>query len=221
MPTIEQAREWYPASDPVHGFDHVLRVYRLAERLAQAEAADLEIVRAAVLLHDAGPGKTGAAGFSGEAGDDENRNNHQHVSAEFARVILRAEGWSPERIEAVVHCVRSHRFRDSSEQPDSIEAKVVFDADKLDAIGAMGAARAISYAVLHNQPVYAPASRDFLNTGKTNPGEPHSSYHEHLFKLRRIKDRLLTPSGRMIAEERHRFLEEFYERLVAEIDGER
>ena len=55
MPTIEQARAWYPINDPVHGFDHVLRVYRLAERLAAAEGAELEIVRAAVLLHDAAP----------------------------------------------------------------------------------------------------------------------------------------------------------------------
>ena len=53
MPTIEQARAWYTDSDPVHDFDHVLRVYRLAERLAEAEGADLTIVRAAALLHDA------------------------------------------------------------------------------------------------------------------------------------------------------------------------
>ena len=53
MPTIEEARRWYPADDPVHGFDHVLRVYQLAEHLALAEGADLEIVRAAALLHDA------------------------------------------------------------------------------------------------------------------------------------------------------------------------
>ena len=53
MPTIESARSWYPVNDPVHGFDHVLRVYHLAEQLALAEGADLEIVRAAALLHDA------------------------------------------------------------------------------------------------------------------------------------------------------------------------
>ena len=53
MPTLEQARSWYPASDPVHGFDHIQRVYRMAERLAVEEGADLEIVQAAALLHDA------------------------------------------------------------------------------------------------------------------------------------------------------------------------
>ena len=53
MPTIDQARHWYPDLDPVHGFDHVLRVYRMAERLALAEGADIEIVHAAALLHDA------------------------------------------------------------------------------------------------------------------------------------------------------------------------
>jgi len=221
MPTMEQARQWYPATDPVHGFDHVLRVYRLAERLALAESADLEIVRAAVLLHDANPEEKNAAGFSGDPDEEEKRDNHHHASAEFARKILLAEGWSPERAEDVVHCIRSHRFRDSSEQPASIEAKVVFDADKLDAIGAIGAARAISYAVLHHQPVYAEPSQDFLNTGQTVSGELHSSYHEYLFKLRRLKERLFTSSGRAIAERRHHFLEEFYEQLVAEVDGKR
>ena len=67
MPTIEQARGWYSADDPVHGFDHVLRVYFMAERLAQAEGADLEIVRAAALLHDAGDGLRCRGGGSNPA----------------------------------------------------------------------------------------------------------------------------------------------------------
>ena len=79
MPTIEQARLWYPANDAVHGFDHVLRVYRLAEYLSISEGADLEIVRAAVLLHD----------VQDEVDtDDQRRLTHQHASAEFARLTL-------------------------------------------------------------------------------------------------------------------------------------
>src|SRR3989304_3806485 len=99
MPTIETARAWYPDDDPVHGFDHILRVYRMAERLAHAEGADLEIVRAAALLHDAEGTTPGGA----------ERANHHHSSAEFAAEILGAEGWSPERIAAVQHCIRAHR----------------------------------------------------------------------------------------------------------------
>src|SRR4030066_267758 len=102
MPSIEQARAWAPDSGPVHGFDHVLRVYRMAERLAQAEGADLEIVRAAALLHDAEGSQT--------SGGDAGRVDHHHASAEFAREILEAEGWQAERIAAVQHCIRAHRF---------------------------------------------------------------------------------------------------------------
>jgi len=209
MPTIAQARHWYQQNDPVHGFDHILRVYRMAERLARAEAADLEIVWAAALLHDAeGPG----------VGDD--RLEHQHASALFAGEILEAEGWPPERIRAVQHCIRAHRFRDPSEQPQTIEAQVLFDADKLDAIGAIGAVRAIAYAVLDGQNLYAPPSERFVQTGEKEPGEPHTPYHEHLFKLHRLRERMFTASGRAVAEARHRFLEDFFAQLQAELRSE-
>ena len=212
MPTIDQARLWYPDLDPVHGFDHVLRVYRMAERLALAEGADLEIVRAAALLHDA----EGSATSGGEIG----RSNHQHASSEFARQELEAEGWPPERITAVQHCIRAHRFRDNSEPPQTLEARILFDADKLDVIGAIGIVRTVAFDVIVGQPVYSEPSRRFLSTGEKEPGEPHSSYHEYLFKLSRIRDRLFTPTAHAIAEERHRFMAEFFTRLAAEERGE-
>jgi uncharacterized protein len=209
--TIEQARSWYPEIDPVHGFDHVLRVYHMAEKLAQAEGADLEIVRAAALLHDA----QGSETQGGEIG----RSNHHHASSEFARRVLEAEGWPNERIAAVQHCIRAHRFRDNSEPPKTLEAQILFDADKLDVIGAIGVARTIAYASVVGQPIYAEASPRFRDTGDKESGEPHSSYHEYLFKLRLIKDRLHTPAARAIAEERHRFMAEFYDRLADEERG--
>lgn len=210
MPKVEEARNWYPGLDPVHGFDHILRVYGMAERLALAEGADLEIVRAAALLHDAaGPG----------VGDS--RLEHQHASALFAGEVLAAEGWAEEKIQAVQHCIRAHRFRDPSEQPATIEAKVLFDADKIDAIGAVGAVRAVAYAVLDRQNLYAWPSDHFIRSGERLPGEPHTPYHEHLFKLRKIKDRLFTESGKAVAEERHRFLEDFFAQLLAELRSER
>jgi uncharacterized protein len=211
MPSIDQARSWYPELDPVHGFDHVLRVYRMAEKLAQAEGADLEIVRAAALLHDA----EGSATQGGEIG----RSNHHHASAEFARQVLEAEGWSPERIAAVQHCIRAHRFRDHSEPPQTLEARVLFDADKLDVIGAIGVARTIAYDVVVGQPIYAPPSPRFLESGQKEPGEAHSSYHEYLFKLSKIKDLLHTATARALAEQRHRFMEEYFNRLADEEKG--
>jgi uncharacterized protein len=213
MPTIEQARNWYPDSDPVHGFDHVLRVYAMAERLAQAEGADLEIVRAAALLHD--------AEGSGTDGGDEGRRDHHQASSKFAAEILNAEGWDPLRIAAVQHCIRAHRFRDNSEPPQTLEARVLYDADKLDVLGAVGAARTIAFDVVVRQPFFAEPSERFLRTGEAEPGEAHSSYHEYLFKLSKIKDRLFTPSARRIGEDRHKFLEEFFSRLAAEYRGER
>lgn len=210
MPTVEIARSWYPENDPVHGFDHVMRVYKMAERLAQAEGADLEIVRAAALLHDAeGPGV------------EESREDHQHKSALFAHQVLQAEGWPEQRTQAVMHCIRAHRFRDASEQPQTLEAQVLFDADKLDAIGAIGAVRAISYAVLAGQPLHEAPSQQFINNGVKEPGEPHTPYHEHLFKLSKLKQRMYTPSGRALAEERHRFLMSFFEQWQAELKAER
>jgi uncharacterized protein len=213
MPTIEQARQWYPIADPVHGFDHVLRVYQMAERLALAEGADLEIVRAAALLHDAGDG------LNAEADDHNPRQSHHHRSAEFAAQALRAEGWAEERISAVQHCIRAHRFRDNSEPPLTLEAQVLFDADKLDAIGVIGAARAVAFAVHAGQPVYAPPSELFLRTGQVEIGEPHSAYHEFQFKLTRLKDRLFTSAARLIAEQRHQQMTDFFERLAEEAGG--
>lgn len=209
MPTIEQAKSWYTQNDPVHGFDHILRVYIMAERLAQAEGADMEIVRAAALLHDAQGPMTGDL-----------RGDHQLTSAEFAREILSAEGWTDEKIEAVVHCIRAHRFRDDREQPESIEARVLFDADKLDAIGAIGAVRSIAYAVLDSQNLFVMPSEQFIKTGVKEPDEPHTPYHEHLFKLCKLKERMFTKTGRKLAQDRHDYLEGFFHQLHAELAAE-
>lgn len=210
MLTLETARQWYPVQDPVHGFDHIERVYRMSERLAKLEGADLEIVHAAALLHD--------IEGSHPAGDE--RANHHHQSAEIAAEILRGEGWGPERIAAVQHCIRAHRYRDDREPPATIEAKVLFDADKLDVLGAIGVARTIGYAVQAGQPIFAEPSVQFRATGKEEPGEPHSAYHEHLFKLSKVKDRLFTASARQIAADRHQYLDEYFKRLIAERKGD-
>ena len=212
MPTIEQSRQWYPADDPVHGFEHVLRVLRLAEQIAQAEGADMEIVRAAVLLHDA------AADLAG-GGEPSARGAHHLSSASFARQVLSAEGWPEARIAAVQHCIRAHRFRDDTARPQSLEAQVLFDADKLDAIGASGVARAVAYAARLGQPAYAAPSARFIESGQLQPGEPHSAYHEYIFKLRKLKDRLHTPTARRMAEERHRLMADFFERLRQEMEA--
>jgi uncharacterized protein len=209
MLTLEHARDWYAGADAVHDFDHVQRVYRMAERLAQEEGADLEIVRAAALLHDV------EGTMPGEAA----RANHHHSSADFAAVILADEGWPAERIAAVQHCIRAHRFRDNREPPQTIEAKVLFDADKLDVLGAIGAARVVIYAAIAGQPLYAEPSERFLTHGEKEPGEPHSAYHEFIFKLSKIKNRLFTAAARSLADERHQYLEAYFDQLKLELEG--
>ncbi|MBI3244332.1 MAG: HD domain-containing protein [Chloroflexi bacterium] len=208
MPTLEQARQWYAGADPVHDFAHVLRVYRLAERIGQAEGADLEILLAAALLHDSA---------DAEPNGESDRPTHQHASAEFARKVLVEEGWAKERIEAVEHCIRAHRFR-GSEAPQTLEAKILFDCDKLDVLGAIGVARSFAYAALAGQPLTADVSAKFKATLEKEPGEPHTPHHEFLFKLSRV--RFHTASARALAEERRHYLAGYFERLGREVRGE-
>jgi uncharacterized protein len=220
MPTIEEARAWYSETDPIHGFDHVLRVYALAEYLARSEDGDVEIVRAATLLHDIDSHKLPEPDTDSGQTQNNKRLEHHLASAEFAARVLEDEGWSHDRIAAVTHCIRAHRFRDEREHPETLEAQILYDADKLDAIGAIGVARAIAYSVKSGSPIYTQPSGQFEKTGRTEPGEAHSAYHEYLFKLCKIKERLFTHSGRAIAEERHRFMREYFEQLSAELNGE-
>ncbi len=227
MPTIQEARRWYitnadSTSDPVHGFDHVLRVYHMAESLALLEGADIDIVRAAALMHDIDLEETASIyPERSKKGGRGRRLNHQSDAAEFAMQVLEKEGWSDERIASVQHCIRSHRFRENAETPQTLEAQVLFDADKLDAIGAIGAARAIAFAACAGQPAYAEPSALFLQTGNREENEPHSAYHEYLFKLVKLKDRLYTSAARSLAEERHRWMVQFFERLASEAKEER
>jgi uncharacterized protein len=205
---IEMARPWYPRTDPVHGFDHILRVANLALHLAAAEGADLEIVWASALLHDAQP--------PGDDEADETRHAHHLASAGFAATLLQGQGWDQPRIAAVQHCIRAHRFRDDRENPQTLEAQVLFDADKLDAIGAIGVARAIAFAAQRGQPAFAEPSRQFIESGLIEEGEPYSAYHEYLFKLIRLKDRLHTRAARAVAQERHLRMQVFFHQLADE-----
>ncbi|MCX8063502.1 MAG: HD domain-containing protein [Anaerolineales bacterium] len=207
MWSLEILQRWYDPADPVHGIDHIRRVVALAEQIAEAEGADLEIVRAAAYLHDAADRKQE---------DSAPRKDHHLVAAELAGEVLRQAGWNEARIAAVQHCIRSHRFRNSQEAPQTLEAQVVFDADKLDAIGAVGVARAIARAMQKGMPFYAPPSSLFLDTGVLAEQETHSAYHEYWFKLRHLKERLFTPTAHRLAVERQTAMIAFFEALQAE-----
>jgi len=208
MITLEKAREWYPSVDAVHGFDHIERVYRLCEKIGPPEGADMEILLTAALLHDVTDSHPGGDG----------RKNHHLRSAEFAESVLFKNKWDTGRIKAVQHCIRSHRFR-KGEAPRTIEAKVMFDADKLDVIGAIGVTRALAYAFQVKQPAFSKPSMKFMESGIKEEGEPHSAYHEYIFKLNKISKILITKSAKRIAEHRQAYLNDFFEVLAEEMEN--
>jgi uncharacterized protein len=207
MITLDEARHYYAdTADPAHDFDHVRRVTAMAERIARAEGADVDVVRAAALLHDVGRGDP--------AGRD-----HAEVSAERAREILHAR--MPNQVEAVIQAILQHRFR-SGPPPQSLEARCLFDADKLDSIGAIGVARAFAYSGFTGQRLWGEVAPDFAGRfarGAARPGE-HTAHHEFVVKLSRLRERMTTPTGRAIAEERHAVMVAFYERLAREARGQ-
>ena len=206
MITVEQARRFYDGADAAHDFDHVLRVLALAERIAEAEGADVEIVRTAALLHDVA--RAGTAG-TGQC--------HAQAGAERAREILR--GHPLGRVEAVAQAIAAHRFR-GSQPPETLEARVLFDADKLDAIGAVGIARAYTVGGRRNSCLWADVSLDY--TEGDLPGErDHTAVHEFVFKLSKLRDKIHTETGKAIAEERHAYMVAFFQQLDHEVRGER
>jgi len=210
---VEQAREYYDESDSAHDFHHVLRVLHLVERIGTAEGADMEILRTAALLHDIGRPEEIRDGIC-----------HAQVGGEKARQIL--VGWPGDKVEAVAHAIATHRFR-SDVVPQTLEAKVLYDADKLDSIGAIGVARVYAISGLMGKQLWAEVPDDYLQTRSQNKAHAradlssnHTPVHEFVFKLAQIKDTLFTTTGREIAEDRHGFMAEFFFRLEAEVNGE-
>lgn len=199
MISVEEAQALYGGADAAHAFDHVLRVLRLAERIAQAEGADLEIVRTATLLHDIA----------------RHQPDHHLRGAEAARRLLR--GHPPERVEAVCHAIAAHRFR-ADPAPATLEARCLFDADKLDALGAIGVARAVAFAAVRGHRLWS-QPLDEIEPAALPDGADYSPSHEFVFKLSRLPDVLYTDTARRIAVERCRAMEAFFRRLDDEVLG--
>ncbi len=192
-----------------HGWDHAERVWSLCRHIGRAEGADLDILRPAAYLHDIGRPEEKASGGT---------VCHAVAGAARARLILEEQGCDQETVNRIVHCIASHRFRRNGEQPATLEARVLFDADKLDAIGAVGIGRAFLFAGEVGARLHNPEA-DILNT------RPYSSedtaFREFSVKLKKVKNRMLTPTGRRIAEARHRFMVDFFDRLTREVHGEK
>jgi uncharacterized protein len=182
-------------------------VLRLVERIGRAEKADLEILRAAALLHDIGRKEEEKTGIC-----------HAEKGALLARKILMDCGFPESKIEAVLHCIETHRFRGDL-KPRSLEAKILFDADKLDAIGAIGIARAYSFGGERGQKLYTDSSEANKFELKKQIDLKHTPVVEFTVKLSKIIEHLQTKTARKIARGRHRFMVKFYERLKKEVEG--
>ena len=201
-------RRLYQSGDVAHDFDHVLRVTQLGFRIARAECADGEVVRAAALLHDLPVSGTGRA-------------KHHFAAAEFAAEYLSASGMDAARIENVVHCIKAHRYRDRSVQPHTLEAQCLYDADKLDSIGAIGVARAFAHAGNYQNRLWSrPATAVPPQTDQPAPPD-YTPVHEFVYKLRQVLATLYTPTARKIGEQRHDFMIHYFEQLDAEMTGSR
>jgi uncharacterized protein len=189
-----------------HGLDHADRVHATAIRIGKIMNGRLDILNAAAILHDIG---------RRDESNSRGRLCHAVLGAELAEKILLELGFKTDDVAAIRHCIATHRYRDAN-PPQSLEAKILFDADKLDSIGAVGVGRAFLFAgqigaKLHNQD---------SEIGSTAPYTVEdTAYREFRVKLCKIRDRMLTPIGRQLAHERHRFMESFFNRLETEING--
>ena len=192
-------------SDSAHDTEHVYRVLYYAVDIARhEEAVDMEILTAACLLHDIGR----AEHF------EDSRVDHAACGAEKARAWLVANGYSAAFAEAVGDCVRTHRYR-SEDAPQSVEAQILFDADKLDVCGAMGIARTLLYKAHVGDPLYAMNADGTVLDGTADTG--NTFFHEYKFKLERLYDRFYTKRGTELAEKRREAARRFYEALLAEV----
>ena len=203
----DEAKGFFSDARGSHDWEHTERVYALCMCIGREEGADLDVLRFAAVLHDVG------RGF-----EDESKGNicHAEKGAAIAREVLLKHGMDGGKVDEIVHCVECHRFR-GSKVPMSRDAKVLFDADKLDSIGAVGVGRAFLFAGevgarLHNGDV------DVLKTDAYSRED--TAYREFMVKLRKVKDRMLTSSGRRLALGRHRFMVGFFGVLDKEVRGD-
>lgn len=191
-----------------HDWWYVYRVLKMAKRIAKEESADILVVQLAALLHDIGDLKF-------HYGDDT-------VGPRMARRILSKQGVSEEIIDHVFEIIQTAPFKGAGVRTKmrTIEGKVVQDADRLDAIGATGIARAFAYGGYRNQPIYNPNQKPVLHRTKEEYLKSKSPTINHFYeKLLLLKDRLDTKTAKTIAKERHKFMEKYLKRFFEEWEG--
>ena len=189
-----------------HDTEHVYRVlYNALEIAKDTENVDPDILITACLLHDIG---------RKEQAEDSSLC-HAQVGGEKAYGFLLDKGFGEDFARQVKHCIQTHRFR-KNRQPETVEAKILFDADKLDATGAIGIARTLAYEAEVGKPLYVkrPDGSICDGVGTDTP----SFFHEYKFKLEKLYDRFYTEKGRQMAESRRGIAADFYAALYREVN---
>ncbi|WP_299760555.1 HD domain-containing protein [uncultured Pontibacter sp.] len=191
-----------------HDWWHILRVWNNAKHIAQQEQADIYVVELAALLHD--------------IGDHKFHNGDETVGPKMARSWMEQHFVEEEVIGHVCSIIKDLSFKGagtSSHMP-TLEGKVVQDADRLDAIGAIGIARTFAYGGHKNREMYNPGIKpvlhDSFETYKSNTAPTINHFYE---KLLLLKDRMHTETARKLALHRHQYMEEFLDQFYAEWDG--
>ena len=204
----EIVRPYFTGAKGSHAWDHTLRVSRLCAHIGPLEDTDMTVLLCAACLHDIGRYKQD---------ETEGELCHAEEGTEMAKPIVEKLSLTDRQRENVLHAIATHRFRKGC-APTTIEAKILFDADKLDAIGAIGVARAFLFAGEIGARLHNPE----MDLSKTESyTREDTGYREYKVKLIHIKDRMLTTEGKRIAQKRHEFMEAFFEQLQAEYEGKR
>ena len=190
-----------------HDYFHTLRVFKMATRIAECEGADVETVQLASLLHDVDDRKLSPATYQNQAN---------------ARAFLRSVGADSSTIERICQIVREISFGENSSVPTTKEGKCVQDADRLDAIGAIGIARAFAYGGHHNRHMYHPDIKPNYNMTKEEYLKSESTtinhFYEKLFKLTALMN---TQTAIQIAQAREAYMKEFVSEFMDEWEGNR
>jgi uncharacterized protein len=187
-----------------HDFQHIMRVYKNAKLIGQREGADMDILLPAVLLHDIVVYPKGSA-KSSRSSDD---------SADLAENILQRLGYSQDKINLISHCIRTHSYSDRL-VPTSLEGKILQDADRLDALGAIGIARTFSVGGSEKRTFYN-ADDPFCRSSRELDDRQWTLDHFQK-KLLKLKDLMHTRTAKKIAQQRTKFMMLFIRQMKMEI----
>jgi uncharacterized protein len=190
-----------------HDWFHIERVFNTSKLLLEAENANPQIVQLAALLHD--------------IADPKFHHGDESIGPKMARTFLESQQVDKAIIEHVVSIIRHMSFKNSLDNQgkvfSSIELQIVQDADRLDAIGAIGIARAFNYGGYKNRELYNPNIQPNLNMTKEEYKASKAPTINHFYeKLLLLKDRMNTETGKKIAQERHQFMLDFLEQFYKE-----